>query len=105
MIPLAVCAVYNPTGAVAFSCNGTTHQVFLGPCHRDRLAPFAVPVILDEQLVAELRRVERPKVLRLLLELRRLDATALLLDVIADVRQPERAVRPVSGCWEVVFGL
>src|SRR5262249_27201758 len=100
-----VCAESNPAGAILIHRDGATPQILFGTGYGNRLAPFAAAVILDEELVAELRRVICLEVLRLLFQHRRLDAAALFLDRVTDVGDPECAVRAVTGGGEVVFGL
>src|SRR5262249_13075101 len=73
-------------------------------CHGDRLAPLAAAAILHEQLVTERRRVEFFEILRLFPQQMPLDTPALILDRVADIRNPQRPVWAIAGRREIVLG-
>ncbi len=98
MLAIAVRTVDSPHRPIALRRDRAPHQVLPHPRCRDRLAPLAIAVRFDEQLIAELRRVVRLEILGLFLELHVVEAAVLLLELVADVRQPERTVgRPALG--------
>src|SRR5260370_34064903 len=102
MLAIAVRTVDSPHRPIALRRDRAPHQVLPHPRCRDRLAPLAIAVRFDEQLIAELRRVVRLAILRLLLEVRRLDTAALVLPPVADVPAPQRATPPPTPPGETV---
>src|SRR5215468_6416826 len=85
---IAVGAVDYPDIAVLLRRDGAADEVFLRHGDGERLAPLAGAVIAHEELVAKPRRVEVLEVGGLFLQRRGLDAAALLLQRVGDVRHP-----------------
>src|SRR5437762_1949032 len=99
---VSLSAVAHPGNAGFFDRDCAAHEILLLVRNGERSAPRAVAEILDQELIAEARREVVLEVLRLLLQLRRLDAPLFLLVRVRDPGQPERAVGTVAGRGEVV---